>query len=103
MDRMKKLEEMVEGGSKDPFITYALGLEYRAVGDLAKASELLKRTREIDTEYLPLYYQLAECLILQNQSQEAKEVLEAGIALAQKQAALKARSELQSLLDSLEG
>jgi tetratricopeptide (TPR) repeat protein len=100
--RIKQLEKFMEEDSSDPFIHYALALEYAKV-DQQKAIDTLLMLLQANNDYLPTYYQLAKLYEGVGQTEKSMHIFTAGIALAKKKNDLKTAGELQSALDEMKG
>lgn len=87
---------------KDPFLLYAMGLEFFGSAEYQEAESYFEKCRESDPEYLAVYYQLGRTKEGLKKEAEAVKVYEAGIALAEKQKASRTLSELRSALENLE-
>lgn len=96
--RLAMLESMVAGGSADAFAWYGLAMEYRRAGRVSDALGTFGSLRERQPDYLPMYLMAGQLLIEQKRPSEAREWLEAGIALARAQNAAHALGELESAL-----
>ncbi len=62
MDRIGKLEDLLEQQPGDSFIQHALALEYIKRGDDAKARELFEHILKNEPTYTGSYYHLAKLL-----------------------------------------
>ena len=100
-ERLDYLLNQLKSEGKDPFLQYAVSMEYMN-HDREKALQVLEETREDFPEYLPLYYQLATLLEERDEIDKCKEVLKEGIKLANNQSDAKALGELQSFLTNVE-
>jgi predicted Zn-dependent protease len=98
--RLAMLESLVAGGSADAFAWYGLAMEYRRAGRVGDALATFGTLRERHPEYLPMYLMAGQLLTEQKRGAEAREWLEAGIALATAQNAAHALGELESALES---
>lgn len=96
------LLDMLKEDPNDPFLKYALGLEYIQKDLLDDAEKVFVELRSKHPEYLPLYYQFGQLLEKRERFDEAIAVYKAGEALASEQRDLKTRSELQEALWELE-
>jgi tetratricopeptide (TPR) repeat protein len=99
--RVNQLLKFLEESPDDPFIHYALALEYKAT-DPEHASRLFDHLMENYPDYLPTYYQAAQFLEAQGKIKEARQRYEQGIILATRQnntGALKELKAAYSLLD----
>jgi predicted Zn-dependent protease len=98
--RLAMLESMIAGGSADAFAWYGLGMEYRRAGRVAEALDTFGKLRLQQPDYLPMYLMAGQTLIEASRKLEAREWIEAGIAIAQAQNAAHALGELESALES---
>jgi len=99
--RLDMLEKMIAKGTNDPFVRYARALELRGLGDLERALEAFAELRAMHPSYVPTYLMAGQVLTELARTDEAREVLSAGIEVAQKERDEHARSELQEALDAL--
>ena len=99
--RLAMLEQMIEKGSKDPFVHYARAME---LGSLERFDEALSAYESVAASfpaYVPTYLmggQLAEKL---GRVQEARSFLERGVVAATSAGDAKALSEIRGLLAAL--
>ena len=100
-ERIRQLEKFMEEDSSDPFIRYALALEYVKV-DQRTAIDTLEVLMQTSRDYLPTYYQLAKLYESVGQKEKAENIFSAGIALAKMQNELKTLRELQAALQEME-
>jgi len=100
-ERISLLLSFVEERPEDPFPRYALALEHRRMNDPEQAAERLEALRRTHPEYLPTYLMLGQILEGLDRLDDAREALEAGIALAARQSESHALSELQAALSNL--
>jgi tetratricopeptide (TPR) repeat protein len=96
--RLAFLEQAVRSGSADSFAYYALGMEYRKAGRVDESLSIFVDLRARDEGYLPMYLMVGQMLTEAERKAEAREWLEAGIALARERADQKALGELESAL-----
>lgn len=99
--RRQMLEEFVAKKPDDAFSRYALAMECLNGGDGAAADTQFRALLENHADYVPAYLMYAQMLSRESRSEEAKQVLRAGIAAALKMGDSHARSELESLLGEL--
>ena len=99
--RLQKLIEMLEQQPNDPFLTYAMAMEYLGLSNLTKAEELFKQVLLIEPNHLAVHYQLG--ILLPNLGKEAEAIiiLERGLMLAQQKGDQKTKNEFRSALDEL--
>jgi tetratricopeptide (TPR) repeat protein len=93
-DRIHDLKYLIEEDPGDPFLFYALGLEYIKIG---KSDDAFKQFSFILNKfpgYLPVYYQAAHLMIERGDFENAELIFKAGITLAEK---IKDQKTLQEL------
>jgi predicted Zn-dependent protease len=96
--RLTLLERMVQEKTADSFARYALALEYKKAGLSEKALQAFADLRATDPDYLAQYLMAGQMLIEQDRPAEARDWLEAGIAVAGRVGDQKALSELSAAL-----
>jgi tetratricopeptide (TPR) repeat protein len=99
--RLAFLEQAVRSGSADSFAYYALGLEYRKEGRVDEALAIFTELRVRDSGYLAMYLMVGQMLTEAGRKIDAREWLEAGIALARERSDAKALGELESAVSEL--
>jgi len=97
--RLALLESITASGSADAFAWYGLGMEYRRAGRTSDALDTFGKLRSLHPAYLPVYLMAGQTLLDAQRPAEAREWIEAGIALARSQNASHALGELESALD----
>lgn len=96
MDRIEDLLAMMNDDPEDPFIPYALALEYVRTENREKAGETFNLLLNRFPDYLPAYYQAARFFIEDEDHDLVRNVYEKGIELAEKQGQRKTLLELRS-------
>ena len=96
--RRQVLEEFVAKKPDDAFSRYGLAMEGVNGGDSAAANEHFRALLERNADYVPAYLMYAQMLARESRSEEARQVLSAGIAAAGKKGDQHARSEMEALL-----
>jgi len=99
--RLAFLEKSAADGSKDPFVWYALAMEYRTLERPDDAVATFTKLRASNPDYVPAYLMCGQVLIAQGKKDDAREWLEAGIAAARKKGDGHAAGELQDALSTL--
>jgi predicted Zn-dependent protease len=74
-------------------------MEYRRAGRVNDALDTFGKLRGLHPDYLPVYLMAGQVLVDEQRADEAREWLEAGIALARAQNATHALNELTSALE----
>ena len=99
--RIDALKSMLDADPKDPFALYGLALEYKAMGDIEDAIELLQKALEGEDPEVYIYYQLGELFYDLDELESALESLDTGIEYAKKINHMKALGEIQGLRDHI--
>lgn len=97
-DRIEMLEKMVAEGTTDPFVRYALALEYKKLGQPDDALSAFETLRAEHEGYLPMYLMAGQLLIELERYTEARPWLERGLSVAKAQGNSKAENELRAAL-----
>jgi len=100
-ERINILTEIVRQNPKDALALYALGLEYKSLGDNEKALDYFERLLKLDPENVPGYFQKALVHLNLGQKDEAIKVLTAGIPKAVETGQLHARDKMRERLELL--
>lgn len=100
-ERLHKLEKLLIADPGDAFVLYGLASEHAKLGDVAKAVEFFDRCLATDPDYLYAYYHKAKVLSDHEQTRNAAETLNIGIARAKARQDAKALNELSALLDQI--
>lgn len=102
-ERVYQLMKMLEEDGNDPFLQYALALEYSTDSQfVGKSIELLFNLKQQQPDYLPLYYQLALLLKRSGEESRAMEIACSGKVLADIQGNHHTALELEGLIDDME-
>lgn len=96
--RLEQFEAMAKLDASDPFVLYALGMEYKGAGRAEDAVRTFTDLRAKFPDYVPGYHICGQVLFALGRRDEAAEWLRAGIAAAQKKGDLHARDEMAALL-----
>ena len=100
-ERLNLLLEQLENDGDDPFILYAVAMEYLSANDQENVESYLQKVRAEFPDYLPVYYQLAKLLDDQDRVDEAIAILKEGMRLAKKENESKTLKELEQYLANL--
>ncbi len=101
--RLHQIQEMLKAEPVDPFLNYALALEYAKLNDVKKSIELIENLLSHNKNYLGAYYQLGSYYEQTGQLQNAIATYKKGIIIAQQQKNRKTLGELNEALMILEG
>ena len=96
--RLSQLLQFLTENPNDVFINYALGMEYLAKNDTAKAADYFQKTIALDENYTAAYYQSGK-LFETTDVEKSKDFYNRGIIIAQK---LNKRHELMELKEALQ-
>ncbi len=99
--RRQVLEEFVAAQPADAFSRYGLALECMNAGETPAADAHFRKLLELNPEYVPGYLMYAQLLVRDSRSDEARQLLQAGVAMAAKKGDAHARSEMEGLLGEL--
>ncbi|HZQ91238.1 MAG TPA: tetratricopeptide repeat protein [Terriglobales bacterium] len=100
-ERVGMLNEVLAQNPDDAFARYALALEYANSGETETALAEFARLLETNPNYVPGYQMAAQTLLRAGRTDEARAMLEQGIACAEKSNNAHAQSEMQGMLDEL--
>lgn len=101
MERIEKLNTMLEQFPKDCFLWHALALEWAKLGDYTRARTHFEHVLALDPDYIGTYYHLGKTLEKLALGTEASSIYEEGIKRASRLNDNHARNELQQALDDL--
>jgi Tfp pilus assembly protein PilF len=99
--RLEKIKEMLEADPMDVFLVFGLAMEYAKTGDHQQASQYFERALQINPEYIPAYFQQANMYLSTGEPDKARELLEKGIAVANRIGDSHAAGEMTELLHTL--
>jgi tetratricopeptide (TPR) repeat protein len=99
--RLEKLKGMLDIKPGDPFLLYAIGLEYKKLKDTKSAIEFLDRTIQHDWGYCYAYYQKGMILQESGDVDAAKRALTEGLDAARRKGDQHAASEISAALKML--
>jgi tetratricopeptide (TPR) repeat protein len=100
--RLEKLRGMLEKSPGDTFLLYAMGLEYRKLGDAPAALEFLDRVIQHDWGYSYAYLQKGQVLESSGDLDRAREAYRQGIAAATRKGDQHAAQEIAAALAIIE-
>ena len=102
MDRLAQLETLLLEDPKDPFLHYAIALEYASRGNKNEAIARIEKLITDKPDYLGAYYQLGQLYEQTQQNEKAITTYRTGTTLAQKSGNKKTLGELNEALWMLE-
>lgn len=102
MDRVAVLKEILEQSPNDAFARYGLALEFANSGQTEAALSEFKTLIEKNPDYVPAYQMGAQTLMTAGHYEEARAMLENGLACATRTGNQHARSEMEMMLQDLD-
>ncbi len=101
MDRISTLNEILVQDPNNAFARYGLAMEYANSGKTELALEQFRKLLSSNPDYPAGYFMAAQTLVKVNRPDEARTMLESGIAAAQRKGDSHAVGEMQGMLDEL--
>jgi predicted Zn-dependent protease len=101
MDRIAALNEILTENPKDAFARYGLAMEYSKQGDFDRALAEFSILLENHPDYTAGYFMAAQTLNQAAKVDEARKMLQNGIASARRTGNLHAQSEMEAMLAEL--
>jgi len=101
MDRIAALNEVLTENPKDAFARYGLAMEYSKQGDFDRALAEFSILLETHPDYTAGYFMAAQTLARAERVEDAKKMLQDGIASARRTGNLHAQSEMEAMLAEL--
>jgi len=101
MDRVALLNEILTQNPNDAFARYGLALEYSNLGDIDQAMREFEQLLAANPDYTPGYFMAAQTLAKGERPEEAKKMLQDGIASARRTGNAHAQSEMEAMLADL--
>ncbi len=96
--RKQQIEEMLVDQPDDPFLLYGLAMEYVSEGDDEVAMRQFEKLFQAAPDYVPGYHQAGQACLRIGRADQARAILDRGIAAALQQGDLHAVEEMRSLL-----
>jgi predicted Zn-dependent protease len=101
MDRVAMLTEILTQNPQDAFARYGLALEYSNRGEVDTALQEFGKLLTAHPDYTAGYFMAAQTLAKAARTDQAKKMLQEGIASAQKTGNAHAQSEMEAMLNEL--
>ena len=101
MNRIEKIQQMLQASPNDNFLRHALALEYIKINNDAAAEALFKSILAASPDYVGSYYHLAKLLERNGDTQAAVNWYEQGMQAAKNLNDMHAYNELQSAYEDL--
>jgi Tfp pilus assembly protein PilF len=102
MDRIAALNEILTENPKDAFARYGLAMEYSKQGDFDRALAEFSILLENDPNYTAGYFMAAQTMVRAGRIEDARKMLNDGIASARRTGNLHAQSEMEIMLAEME-
>ena len=100
-DRLESLKQLVSEYPNDAFARYGLALEYANSGQTETALQEFAKLLEQHPEYTAGYQMAAQTLLREGRNDQARQLLQEGIACARRSRNSHAENEMQQMLDEL--
>jgi tetratricopeptide (TPR) repeat protein len=100
--RLELLQEILAQDPNNKLARYGLAMEYSNSDQIDAALAEFQKLIAVDPTYANAYFMGAQALQKAERNDEAKSLLQQGIAAAQKMGNRHAESEMQAMLDQLE-
>ncbi len=101
MDRIAMLTDILAQNPNDAFARYGLAMEFSKTGDIERALEEFRKLLAVNPDYTAGYFMAAQTLVRAGRTDEAKKMLQGGIASAKRTGNVHAQSEMEAMLDEL--
>lgn len=101
MDRIAALSEILDQQPDDAFARYGLAMEFAKLGDVERALAEFGRLLSAHPGYTAGYFMAAQTLAGAGRIEEARRMLQDGIASARRTGNTHAESEMESMLADL--
>jgi Tfp pilus assembly protein PilF len=101
MNRIARIQEMLQSNPKDLFLRHALALEWIKIGNDVEAKELFEAILTEDPTYIGSYYHLAKLLERVGETASAIQWYEKGMEAAKAAKDQHSYNELQSAYEDL--
>jgi predicted Zn-dependent protease len=101
MDRISSLNEILSQDPNNAFARYGLAMEFANSGQAEQALAEFSKLLSANPDYAAGYFMAAQTLVKADRIDEAKVMLENGIAAAQRKGDSHAASEMQGMLEEL--
>ena len=103
MNRIEQLEQFIKETPQDPFLHYALTMEYLKQGDEVRTRQGFDNLVESYPSYVGTYYHFGKFLEKVDDKLHAEKMYRIGIDVAKQARNMHAMNELQGALNLLKG
>lgn len=101
MDRIAALNDILTQNPNDTLARYGLAMEYSKQGDFDRALAEFAILLQKNPDYTPGYFMAAQTLDRAARTEDARKMLQNGIASARRTGNLHAQSEMEAMLTDL--
>ena len=101
MDRVAMLKQFLSENPGDAFARYGLAMEYSKAGETEAALAEFRALLEQHPDYTAGYFMAAQTLAAAGRTEEARKMLQDGIACAVRTGNQHAKSEMEAMLQEL--
>ena len=101
MDRIAMLSELLGQDPNNAFARYGLAMEYSNSGQLEQSIDEFQKLLSANPDYAAGYFMAAQTLMKCDRTDEARKMLQDGIAAAQRKGDGHAQSEMEAMLDEI--
>jgi len=101
VQRLEKLLQLLSENEADTFILYALAMEYLGLNQKDLAEKYFLDCLQLDSNYIPAYYQLGLLYQSQDNEEKALATLQAGLQLLIGSKDQKTINEFRSLIEEI--
>lgn len=101
MNRLEMLQQFLKENPNDAFARYGLAMEYSKAGDVETAMAEFRRLLELHPDYTAGYFMAAQTLASAGRTDDAKQMLNGGIASAARTGNAHAKFEMEAMLAEL--
>jgi len=101
MDRIAMLTEILAENPSDAFARYGLAMEHSKAGQTEAALAEFQKLLQQHPDYTAGYFMAAQTLAAAGRNDEARKMLQDGIASALRTGNQHAQSEMQAMLDEM--
>ena len=101
MSRRKQLEEMLKSEPDDVFLNYALGKSFIEEGRIDDGLAQFRKTIALDADHVASYFQMAQVLASEGETEDARKIVTQGIGVARKVGDSHAEREMNEFLEML--
>ena len=101
MDRIATLNEVLSREPNNAFARYGLAMEFANSGQTEQALVEFSKLLSANPDYAAGYFMAAQTLVKVDRIDEARSMLQNGIAAAQRRGDSHAASEMQGMLEEL--